>query len=133
MHLSRKAFTDEKALYHFIAYVNSFKDSFTVLANREGNHWCKYDKDRKTVEDIEALGFTYDRYKAVNTNNRETIEVRLFRSSLDSNYIVNVLQVLSNLVEKANNHIKSLHFNELFKNTDVDFAYKYMDDTLVRV
>lgn len=133
IHLSRKAFADEKALYHFIAYVNSFKGDFEKLANRDGNSWCAYDEDRKTVEDMEVLGFSYDRYKAVNTNNRDTIEVRLFRSSLDSNYIVNVLQVLSNLVEKANNHIKSLRFNELFKNTDADFAYKYLNNTLATI
>ena len=133
IHLSRDAFVDDIAIKSFVAYVNSFKSDFERLAGRLGNHWCSYDSNRTTLDSMNELGFNYDRYCAVNTKNYNTIEVRLFKSTMDGSYIINVLQVLSNLVDKVNNHVRSLQFNELLNNTDSSFMETYSSDNVVMI
>ena len=52
---------------------------------------------------------------------------------MDGSYIINVLQVLSNLVDKVNNHVRSLQFNELLNNTDSSFMETYSSDNVVMI
>ena len=133
IHLSRDAFVDKTAVQSFVAYVSSFQKDFERLAGRLGNRWCSYDSNRTTLDSMNELGFNYDRYCAVNTKNYNTIEVRLFKSTMDGSYIINVLQVLSNLVDKVNNHVRSLQFNELLNNTDSSFMETYSSDNVVMI
>lgn len=47
-----------------------------AMAQRKDNHYCMYDSNKKLTSRL-----TGDRYEVVNTSNRSTIEIRMFRSS----------------------------------------------------
>lgn len=79
VHVSRDGLSENQEIKLAIL-VYSQQRFFTDLARRRPNSYCKY-KDLKD-KDPEKLNKNWDRHEALNFNNKDTIEFRLFRGTL---------------------------------------------------
>jgi hypothetical protein len=63
------------------------------MAGRSSSHWAKFDDIIDPETGVKTFKHKFnnrhgsDRYSAVNTNNRNTLEMRIFRGSLNHNYL----------------------------------------------
>ena len=84
-HIYKFANTDDKQLIEsVITYAfGKFKNLWEKIAGRKANHYCEYRVFDGLVDCYEKqYNFDYDRYKAVNTCNENTIEIRVFKGTL---------------------------------------------------
>ena len=111
IHISRTGFNGGSHMHRFLNLVYSNQEFYETLAGRSSEQWAKfsdiYRKDYKRDVNGERLwsedtGYEItttrqfkhklstdgsDRYSAVNTNNRETLEMRIFRGSVNGETI----------------------------------------------
>jgi hypothetical protein len=106
VHISRAGFNGGSHQHRFLQLVYNNKDFYEVLAGRASSHWAKFDDvfDPNTGKKTFAhkLGRTHrdnDRYSAVNTNNRNTLEMRIFRGSLNPRFIKSAIDLAHASVE----------------------------------
>ena len=106
IHISRNGFSGGSHQHRFLQLVYNNKDFYEVLAGRSSSHWAKFDDvlDPNTGKKTFAhkLGRTHrdsDRYSAVNTNNRTTLEMRIFRGSLNTRFIKSCIDLAHASVE----------------------------------
>jgi hypothetical protein len=83
IHLSRDGFSSTCHTYRWMKFIYRNQSQVTTLAGRTSAQWARFsDDDRRAVRDY-AKGKLGDRYRAINTNNDDTFELRIFASSLD--------------------------------------------------
>jgi len=112
IHISRTGFNGGAHMHRFLNLVYSNPEFYQSLAGRTSDQWAKftdiYRNDYKRDSNGERLwsedtgyeitttrqfkhklstDYNSGRYSAVNTNNRETLEMRIFRGSVNSNTI----------------------------------------------
>jgi hypothetical protein len=111
IHISRTGFSSGSHMHRFLNLVYSNQDFYEKLAGRSSEQWAKFsdilvnDYKRDThgniIEDEHGFARSFttrtfkrklgyrgsDRYSAVNTNNSETLEMRIFRGSVNSETI----------------------------------------------
>jgi hypothetical protein len=113
IHISRTGFNGGAHMHRFLNLVYSNPDFYSTLAGRTSDQWAKftdiyqrdyvrdangeriYHDDGRGYEIISKRTFMHklntdrnsDRYSAVNTNNRETLEMRIFRGSVNGDTI----------------------------------------------
>jgi hypothetical protein len=82
VHLSRAGFSSQYHIYRWMKFIYRNEAPVTALARRRSNEWAAFTQaDRKFVKDY-AKGGCGARYRAINTNNADTFELRIFASSL---------------------------------------------------
>lgn len=105
VHVSRNGFNGGSHQHKFLQLVYNNKNFYQVLAGRSSNHWAKFDDviDPETGKRSFKQKFDSrrgsDRYSAVNTNNRDTLEVRIFRGSLNPRFIKSAVDLVHASVE----------------------------------
>ena len=92
IHISRAGFAGGSHQHRFLQLVYNNKDFYEVMAGRSSSHWAKFDDDVDPTTGNKSLKHKFDRhgsdrYSAVNTNNRNTLEMRIFRGSLNQDYL----------------------------------------------
>jgi len=112
IHISRTGFNGGAHMHRFLNLVYSNPEFYSTLAGRTSDQWAKftdiYRNDYKRDSNGERLwsedsgyelvttrqfkhklstDYNSDRYSAVNTNNRETLEMRIFRGSVNGDTI----------------------------------------------
>ena len=92
IHISRNGFSGGSHQHRFLQLVYNNKDFYVVMAGRSSSHWAKFDDNVDPNTGQKSFKHKFDRhgsdrYSAVNTNNRNTLEMRIFRGSLNQNYI----------------------------------------------
>jgi hypothetical protein len=112
IHISRTGFNGGSHMHRFLNLVYSNPDFYSTLAGRTSDQWAKFTDINKRdyardnngdripaeyggYEIIEKRTFMHklntdynsDRYSAVNTNNQATLEMRIFRGSVNGNTI----------------------------------------------
>ena len=112
IHISRTGFSGGAHMHRFLNLVYSNPDFYSTLAGRSSDQWAKFtdiyrrdylrDREGNVMRDEWECAITQtvrqfkhkldnrnnsDRYSAVNTNNRETLEMRIFRGSVNSETI----------------------------------------------
>lgn len=103
IHISRTGFSGGAHMHRFLNLVYSNEYLFSELAGRNSARWAKYDDvvaNTSVVVDGERKWVAYksfknkiehgrssDRYSAVNTQNAHTLEMRIFRSSINKNVV----------------------------------------------
>ena len=104
VHISRAGFNGGSHQHRFLQLVYNNKDFYEVLAGRSSSHWAKFDDNvdpntgRKSLKHkFDRLGS--DRYSAVNTNNRNTLEMRIFRGSVNPRFIKSAIDLAHASVE----------------------------------
>lgn len=103
IHISRAGFSGGAHQHRFLQLVYSNPEFYSTLAGREASHWAKFDDVVRVQREMDEHGYwnykqwrsykrklarhndnTSDRYSAVNTLNRHTLEMRIFRGSINS-------------------------------------------------
>lgn len=91
VHMSKAAFIDGLHQTRFAWFI--YESGFTVpIARRSFGSYCR--KVNKTLSDNTPDNFSQTRYEAVNFENRNTVEVRIFKGTLKTNTIYITLQYL---------------------------------------
>jgi hypothetical protein len=115
-------------MHRFLNLVYSNPDFYSTLAGRTSDQWAKFtdiftrederNSDGDRIEDAVMGGYRIinkrtfahklternsDRYSAVNTNNRETLEMRIFRGSVNGETIKAQLDLAHASVEYTRN------------------------------
>lgn len=128
IHISRTGFSSGSHMHRFLNLVYSNPDFYSTLAGRTSDQWAKftdiyqreYARDRNGerifhentgYEIINKRTFMHkldrernsDRYSAVNTLNRETLEMRIFRGSVNGDTIKSQLDLAHASVEYTRN------------------------------
>lgn len=128
IHISRTGFSSGSHMHRFLNLVYSNPDFYSTLAGRTSDQWAKftdiYQREYKRDANGERIfhedtGYEIDnkrtfmhkldternsdRYSAVNTLNRETLEMRIFRGSVNSNTIKSQIDLAHSSVEYTRN------------------------------
>jgi len=83
VHLSRAGFAGPAHVYRWMKFVYRNQLAVTGLARRTGQGWAEFhDEDRYLVKDYAKGSPGSYRYRAINTLNTTTFELRIFASSL---------------------------------------------------
>lgn len=116
VHVSRTAFKDEDAITKAIAIVSGFKENLEIFARREENRYCQYTKldDKQSIKKSDVKRCA-GKYEAVNTNHRDSIEFRIFQSTLNPNILMASVELCKNIVKVANSDSKVIYFDDLMK------------------
>jgi hypothetical protein len=124
IHISRTGFSGGAHMHRFLNLVYSNPDFYSTLAGRTSDQWAKftdiYRKDYKRDSNGERIwdmdngydvttkrtfmhklntDYNSDRYSAVNTNNAATLEMRIFRGSVNGDTIKSQLDLAHASVE----------------------------------
>jgi len=104
VHISRAGFNGGSHQHRFLQLVYNNKDFYEVIAGRASSHWAKFDDifdpntgQKSFKNKFDRMGS--DRYSAVNTNNRNTLEMRIFRGSLNPRFIKSAIDLAHASVE----------------------------------
>lgn len=120
VHISRAGFSSGAHQHRFLQLVYGNENFYSVLAGREASHWAKFDDVIKVEREFDndnnfiiynryrsykrklPTNWRYnesDRYSAVNTLNRHTLEMRIFRGSINSNTVKSAIDLAHASVE----------------------------------
>lgn len=105
IHISRTGFSGGSHMHRFLQLIYNNEAQYSTLAGRDSSRWAKFDDilegqysgideegnrhwvtKRSFLNKIEN-GSRTDRYSAVNTTNRETLELRIFRGTINHNVV----------------------------------------------
>ena len=83
VHLSRAGFSSDCHTYRWMKFIYRNQPQVVRLARRHSERWAAFtDDDRRAVRDYVKGGYGA-RYRAINTNNAATLELRIFAGSLE--------------------------------------------------
>ena len=110
IHISRTAFANSKGrvlashLYKFMQFIRVNEAAIQMLSEREGGSYCMWDQQRDArdgMNDAKEATSTrnYERYRPVNTQNRQTIELRFFDGRSDPAFMKRALMFVHSLAE----------------------------------
>jgi L-rhamnose mutarotase len=118
IHISRTGFNGGAHMHRFLNLVYSNKALYELLAGRSSSQWSKFDdvdrpvptgglneegfREWKTIrsyKDKIQQGRNTDRYSAVNTQNRATLEMRIFRGTINSGKVKSQINLAHASVE----------------------------------
>ena len=123
IHVSRTGFNGGGHMHRFLNLIYSNQDFYQRLAGREESRWATFsdimhsevtrdeygnrvldeygDYQYVTKRDIASKlkGFNTERYSAVNTRNQETLEIRIFKGTVNTNTIKSHLDLAHASVE----------------------------------
>ena len=99
VHLSRTGFASSCHTYRWMKFIYRNEPHVTRLAGRSSEQWAAFTSyDRSAAKDY-AKGAHSERYRAINTGNRDTFELRVFASSLDPEKVQAILGFAAASVE----------------------------------
>lgn len=132
VHVSRKAFKNEDAIKRAIAIITYFQKNNEIIARRKSNDYYRYQyiggvitKEKVTCEE--------GHYTAVNCGNtygdKNTIEFRIFKGTLNVNTYFATVEFVKNVVEMANSDVKRFAYSELLNG---EYLPAYVQNRLSR-
>lgn len=111
IHISRSGFSGGAHMHRFLNLVYSNQEFYEAMAGRSSSNWAKFDDATKYNPDKNSWGKSFahklgdptqtssERYSAVNTNNRHTLEMRIWRGSINSSNVRGALGLAHASVE----------------------------------
>lgn len=111
VHISRTAFGTEEGDYHklilsrqahelrFMKLIYDNQRQVERIAGRSNNHYAQFSDKGKLVDKVKNGNQSDGRYSAVNTENQETLEVRVFRGSLRKERVLSALEFVTAATE----------------------------------
>jgi hypothetical protein len=111
IHISRSGFTNPPHLHRFLRLVYSNPDFYQLMAGRSASSWAKFDdvmsydgQNQKWTRSYKGktadpTTTSTDRYSAINTNNRATVEMRIFKGSINTTNVRGALGLAHASVE----------------------------------
>jgi hypothetical protein len=116
IHISRTGFTGGAHMHRFLRLVYDNQTLYEAIAGRSSSRWAKFDdaqtdyvtedeegtrewKSRRNLKSKLDNARNSDRYSAVNTQNHATLEMRIFRSSVNSDTVKSFIDLAHASVE----------------------------------
>ena len=111
IHISRSGFTNPPHMHRFLRLIYSNQDFYQAMAGRSESNWAKFDDVKmwdgahnKWVRSYrgkmaDPTTTNTDRYSAINTNNRATVEMRIFKGSINTTNVRGALGLAHASVE----------------------------------
>ena len=116
IHISRTGFTGGAHMHRFLRLVYDNQTLYEAIAGRSSSRWAKFDdaqedyvkedaggnrewKSRRNLKNKLDNSRNSDRYSAVNTQNHATLEMRIFRSSVNSDTVKSFIDLAHASVE----------------------------------
>lgn len=136
IHVNKTALTTEQWVW-VEEFVLKHKGKIQKLAGREGNSYCAYDGaatnksmyfvDKKSGRDYYYTGknnikktkaliknkVSHDRYKALNFNNKNTVEMRIFRATVQPWKVLAHIELYHALIMTARKNLDVLNWSAL--------------------
>lgn len=109
VHIGRKSFINDNAIYTFVGMIHAFKQPLVKLARRENSTYASWwgEGNTRTLADVKDRYPHAPRHSAVNVTNRNTIEVRIFKGTLNATTFMATLEILDKMVAKANEIVQT--------------------------
>lgn len=141
IHISRTGFTGGSHMHRFLQLIYKNEGQFSTLAGRDSSRWAKFDdvvisvptgqdEDGYTVWK-RAMSFvgkieqgrSSDRYSAVNATNRDTLELRIFKGTINHNTVKAHIDLAHASVE----YTRALNFRQVREGAlDFERFYDYV-------
>ena len=110
IHISRTAFANSKGrvlashLYKFMQFIRINEGAIMMLSERSGNSYCEWNQQRDARDGLkdaktDTSTNNYERYRPVNTQNRQTIELRFFDGRTDPTFMKRSIQFVHSVAE----------------------------------
>jgi len=109
VHISRAGFSNGSHMHRFLRLIYSNEKFYSRLAGRDSSRWAKFSdvsvsdnltgKTYNKFRDKIQSGRDTDRYSAVNTQNRATFEMRIFRGTVNVDTIKSAIDLAHASVE----------------------------------
>ena len=103
IHITRP--TDDRIIDRILFIMETYKDELIKFARRSNNHYAQwYSEIGYTSDQLKSLDFvknhknTSNRYMALNLTNRNTIEFRFFKGTLNGTTLMASIELINNLV-----------------------------------
>lgn len=116
IHISRTGFTSGAHMHRFMNLVYTLQDLFEILAGRSSSRWASFEDVRvgKITDSGQAVywksfakkineGRNTDRYTAINCQNQHTLEMRIFKGTLNRDTIMAQISLAHASVEYTRN------------------------------
>lgn len=135
-HINRKFLENEHTIDKMILFTEYYKDKIQTFSRRENYHYCKFLSEkssklnsevaRKNIKLIHDAKKGTDRYSVINNNNRNTVEIRVFRGTLKPETFLATTEFVFNLSNVVNYfEIKQISWNKVINYID---SYKELKE-----
>jgi hypothetical protein len=104
VHISRTAYTNKSHMLRFIKFIYDNKKQVQLLSGRSSD-WARFNDKGRLIHKISDSGYFVGdgHYSAVNTENSETLEVRVFRGSLRKERVLSAIEFVHCSTEYTRN------------------------------
>jgi hypothetical protein len=92
VHISRTGFSSSGHVWKFAQLILSNQNAWSKLAGRHSSRWASFDAETNSVMKVLKGEKFPERYCAVNLSNTDTIEVRIFRGSLNERRVRSAIE-----------------------------------------
>ena len=102
VHVSRTVFGNDTHLFRFVTFMRHNEQFIRAISGRADHsidQWAKVNRYRSGELRQEVKRQHGDRYRAVNLNNKDTVEIRVFAGSNDFADILGSIELLSAIIE----------------------------------
>lgn len=134
IHFNRSYFNDNEDLYtiNLLYLVEKFWKDLVLLSRRNYNKIVRWaDKYNKKPEDVleDVKKYRVDRYRAINLTNRDTIEFRIYRGTLNIDDFMATLELTKNLIvaskTKSVMELQQMKFEDLITSENLKRYNKF--------
>ncbi|MEU4428863.1 hypothetical protein AB0F81_50335 [Actinoplanes sp. NPDC024001] len=88
VHVSRAGFSSVPHIFRWMKFIYRNETDVVRLARRRAPSWAAFrPEDRRAVKHYAKGAVWADRYRAINTNNADTLELRIFAGSLNPDVV----------------------------------------------
>lgn len=107
IHISRAGFSSGAHTHRFLSLVYKNSEMMMKFAGRKSRYarfndvytFDEYDKPVFSLKHKVKVGESTERYSAVNTNNRDTLELRFFKGTMNTSGVLSALDLAQAMVE----------------------------------
>lgn len=101
IHIGRDTFLNHSHLARFLILFTRSRQPLVDIAGRDSDQWASFElsSNESLVKQAEGKQYPQTRYRAVNLSNEDTVEVRVFRGSLNPDTIIAHMELLAAMVE----------------------------------
>ena len=101
IHIGRDTFRNHSHLARFMILFTRSKQQIIALAGRDSSQWANFELGygESMVKQAAKKEFPATRYRAINLTNDDTVEIRVFRGSLNPHTIIAHMELLSAMIE----------------------------------
>lgn len=147
IHVSRNYFGNteeeqEKTLRKLLLFTETYKDELERFSRRTSFSYCQFTSDRynseyrsiesrylKSSKVLKDMNKNCDRYQVINTGNRDTIEIRVFRGTLKYETFMATLEFVNNLITMVKEkETRKISFDNVINYKETEYLKQYCED-----